>query len=249
MQNVAFRFLLGVLLCFLANHGYGQRTLQTVSRTRSFAIQSGAFISLQVGPQYSFLGELEKDLLTETALSTDSVEFNLNGLTTTFSVQAGVAVKRFVIRGQYARNSTTTSETLKGNVQLHSNLFGIQVGYLVYNQKRWLMYPYVGAVFGTTKMDIANFDKDDLMFGNSTVPILQTLTYEANTTQAELGASVRYMLDQNGGIIVGADLGGTFSLGDNPWNNPDGQAVESVAPHKLSSMYLRFSVGFGVFRD
>lgn len=229
----------------------GQKGLRDVRFTSGIAVTEGFFVQAYAGPGVARYGDLKQDLIQSASIGVDSVEFALDPSTTTYGLQAAGIYRRFVLRGFAGFTQSATSTTFKGGVQTRTSNLGAHVGYLVYNQKRWLVFPYAGLSVGSTRLELQNYDSQPIQFGADTVDIARTGTFRADVAQIELGGSVRYMLSESGGVLVGLDFGGALPLGSQPWANDDlgGREVEGVAPHTLGGFYLRFTLGIGLFRE
>jgi hypothetical protein len=164
-------------------------------------------------------------------------------------------------------NKNMTDSSQVGSTTLSAAFITAKLGFVLLNKTkyeiseetnelefryRWMLFPYLGMGFGGTTMDVANYSINNLYFGSekegARIDRTATQTFAANLNVIDLGIGTRYMRNNKGGIMLGAEIGGYFNLGKGDWEQKGGSKVANVSQASLSGMYLRATVGGGFFR-
>lgn len=165
-----------------------------------------------------------------------------------------------------------TEPTEFGESRIHSYFFDAKIGFCIFNKTRykydkdlrefeykyrWMLYPYIGLGFGNeTLMEVSNYSLDREYFGPSddieapgAIPRSEYREFTTALTMLEIGVATRFLKNKRGGLMLGAELGGYFNLGDGTWENSDlGVEIPEVNPAGLSGVYLRVTAGGGFFQ-
>lgn len=227
-------------------------------------VKFGIFANAHAGMTYGSFGDIKDNLAAEQAFSNE--EYELAGLGTHYGGQVQFLLfKRLLLSGggsafDYDASLSTSQVTLdtanydqqfetynRGEATLRTELFHGSVGFAVMNKKQILLFPYAGYCTGTQTLTVKNYSPDILNVGSAPIDRARTEEFESDISLVELGVGVRYMRQKNGGLMVGAELGGYFNTGDNDWTDSDGNVVEDVEPSTLAGGYLRLTVGGGIF--
>lgn len=215
--------------------------------TPVISLRSGFYAGLHGGVTYGFYNDLGNDLNTLEALATDSLEFNYNGLGSQVGGHLGGLYKNFMVEISGTYTGTDNNQTFNGSARLTDLRFGFKVGYIIYNEKQFLLYPFVGAQFGTSTLELANFRTDSLRFGDYAIGLNDTREFTANPVTFELGLAAKYALRPTGDLLLGAELGGYIGSGTN-WEDADG-VQPAVNQATLQGIYLRVSISGGIFKN
>jgi len=123
------------------------------------------------------------------------------------------------------------------------------LGYAVFNQDQWLVYPAIG--IGGMQLDliIDNQGDTDLTFGQRTIPAQSEADFTLPTATLDLHVAVRRLLLPGGGPAVGLEIGYTYGLEETQWREAaTDQPVAGLAEAgRLSHFYLKLNVGGGGF--
>jgi hypothetical protein len=224
----------------------------------------GGFANAHAGMTYGTFGDLEKDLKNESVF--DNQNYQVHGLGTVIGGSVNFLLfKRLLINAggtRYAYDASLSKDEIepqdtsnpeeiqqknKGEAKVGTNIFHGGAGFVVMNKKQMLLYPYVNYAFGTTTMEVKNYSRDELEYGNTTIDQAESVEYESDVSMLDVGVGFRYRLKQKGSLMLGAELGGYFNLGGGDWTGPDGNTVEDVKESSLAGGYLRITLGGGIF--
>jgi hypothetical protein len=128
---------------------------------------------------------------------------------------------------------------------------GLELGYVVYNAKRYLVYPYVGLSGYGVSLSIENWGAgaSNIRLGSQTVLPGRTAQIDTGFAVAEFGAGMQRMfLFGSSGILVGAEAGFlTTFFRASEWTNLFGIGVHGLSSTGLSGAFLRLTFGGGGF--
>lgn len=228
--------------------------------------KAGFFGSAFGGVSLGFMSDLEDDLKSDMTFAND--DFTINPTATHLGAQVnGLLFKKLIVGGHLSyfdfdaslseEDSPSDSTTLNNQVEglssglatLESLTFGGRVGYAVITKPNLFLYPYAGFTIGTTDLTVENRSQEDIEFGDQVIEPARNGEFEADLAMVEAGVSFRYHLKTNGSLMLGADLGGYFSIGDNDWEVMDeGTVVNGVETNSMAGAYLRFTLGGAFFK-
>lgn len=239
-------FCLIVLLSYLQVRAQENTFIQGANSFKTDAKKNmGFYIGVHSGAGFASMGDLEKDLKKT---QTFGDKFFIRGLGSHWGASFNVVLaSKIVVGGAFNRFAFDASESEKGQSKIKTQTFGGQFGYLVYNKNHYLIYPFLGYQVGTSKMNLTNYSNVDITYGdNITIERISAKELESQLGLAELGASMRYSLNEKGLLIIGIDLGAFFNVGTQDWKAGN-TTVSQVSKPSLAGGYLRFSVNFGMF--
>lgn len=213
-----------------------------------YTLTRGLFGNVYSGFLFGGYGNLQNDLRNRRLLGGDTINVKMSSQGSVLGGQIGVLFKnKFVVTLNATRQSFAENTSFKGSARVTNVAFGGTIGYTLYNKNQWLAYPYVGAHFGQGSLDIQNWSPDTLFYGGVAIARSQTGSYKSRSTLLELGVAMRYLMNQHGGIMIGAELGAFLSAGSNYTNPGQDRQPSSTAPFTLQGVYLRFTFGGGIF--
>jgi hypothetical protein len=224
----------------------------------------GLFANVQSGFTYGAFGKLKESLAEPTVF--DNQDFVVRGLGSSIGGSVhGLLFKRLIIGGGGTRYSYDASlserpspqdtaqynssfETLnRGEAKVTTTLYNIHLGFAALNRENHLLFPYVGYSFGSQELRVQNYSPDIMNLGGSEIDRARTETFKSNVGVVDFGVGYRYVMKRNGGLMVGAELGGYVNVGKNDWESEDGMVLQNVQQSSLMGGYLRFTVGGGIF--
>ncbi len=211
-------------------------------------VKCGVYANISSGFTYGSFGKLENDLKSTNTYGSD---FFIKGLGSMWGGSVhGLIAKRFLISGNAAKFSYDASvdpKAQKGQSKLKSTVFGGNVGFVVANKNKSIWYPYLGYSMGTSKLNLQNYEKNDITFGgNDTILRISENEYTSKVGTFELGFGFRHFFKETGGLTVGIDLGGYFGS-SKPWEG-ESVTVSGIGKPGLTGGYLRFSFGGSFFK-
>jgi hypothetical protein len=213
-----------------------------------YTFTRGLFGNIYSGVTVGGYGNLQNDLRNRRLLGTDTTTVRMNGQGSVIGGQIGVLFKnKFIVTLNATRQSFAENTSFRGSARVTNVAFGATFGYTVYNKNQWLAYPYVGAHFGQGSLNIQNWNTDTIFYGGVGIPRSQTGSYKSRSTLFELGVAMRYSMDQHGGLMLGAEVGGYLAPGATYTNPGQDAQPTGTAPFALQGVYLRFTLGGGLF--
>ena len=123
------------------------------------------------------------------------------------------------------------------------------LGYAVYNQSQWLVYPAVGIGGMQLDMTIENQSEAALAFGEKIIPAQINAAFTLPTATLDLHFAVRRLLLPGHGPAVDMKIGYTYGLEETQWlNRTTGLLVAGLEnAGRLSHFYLKLNIGGGGF--
>lgn len=123
------------------------------------------------------------------------------------------------------------------------------LGYAVYNQSQWLVYPAIGIGGMQLDMTIENQSEAELAFGEMSLPAQTDAAFTLPTATLDLHLAVRRLLLPGDGPAVGMEIGYTYGLEETQWLDKDsGLPVAGLENGgRLSHFYLKLNIGGGGF--
>jgi len=202
------------------------------------------------GVGLGFWGKLANDLKQSDALGKD---FTLRPWATTAGGNLDILIgRRLLLAGTAQLMHFDASETERGLARPYTLHYGGQLGFAVINKDAWLFYPYAGYVVGRAELRYTNYFTEPIRFGlTQELRPLEKGTFKTDLGLAEIGLGLRrFKRVQGMTYLWGADLGGQFSPSKGTWKPTHNDLPTSgVSPVQLTSIYLRFSLGFGYVKS
>lgn len=125
------------------------------------------------------------------------------------------------------------------------------LGYCVFNQSSWILYPYVGFGAGTASVSVRNdaktgwtadFDKaKPFQYG-------EKRTYKARSPAFELGMGSKFVTSRYGGVVFGLDAGAYLLPDAGDWKDGS-RTISGLRTSNFSGFYLRLTIGGGAFKE
>ena len=158
---------------------------------------------------------------------------------------------RYVIGGKGFGLFTPRATTGWGQVALSGGGGGFDVGVVVVNTRRWLVFPKFGMGGLGHTMTVRNESDEDVAFGTdgATIAANSEDTYGSGYFTAEVGVGFKRLTfprQEGGGLINGGEIGVMMSITDSGWNQND-VIVSGVPPFRMVALYLRLDIGGGGF--
>ncbi|MCA9658558.1 MAG: hypothetical protein KC486_09450 [Myxococcales bacterium] len=165
---------------------------------------------------------------------------------------AALLAGRYVIGGKGFGVVTPTAAAGWGQVSMNGGGGGFDVGVVVVNTRRWIVFPKFGAGGQGYTMTVTNQSAEDVSFGSdgATIAANSRATFGSGFFTAEAGVGFKrlvYPRTFGGGLINGGDVGVMMSLTDSAWNQGDTPTISGVPPLRMVAAYLRLDVGGGGF--
>jgi hypothetical protein len=142
----------------------------------------------------------------------------------------------------------TTAQTGNGSGRVLAGGGTLQLGYTVMNDDSWLAWPYIGLGGMGMSPQIENHTGKPMALGSSVIPPGGSAEAGIGLFTGEIGFSLRrLMLFGEGGFVVGAELGGLFTLAHGSWTDQQGISIPNLGSGRFDGAYLRISIGGGTF--
>jgi hypothetical protein len=197
-----------------------------------------------------FWGKLQDDLKQTDALGRD---LRLQPWATAAGANLDLLIgRRLLLAGTAQLLHFDASETERGLARPYTLHYGGQLGFAAINKNTWLFYPYLGYMVGQAELRYTNYFTEPIRFGlTQELRPLDKVTFSTDLALAEVGLGLRRFKRVDGlTYFWGADLGAQFSPSKGVWKAPDNSPpVLGVNPVQLTSVYVRFSLGFGYVRS
>ena len=144
--------------------------------------------------------------------------------------------------------------TEKGRAVMLGGGGGLDVGLVLYNGPKWMVYPLAGAGGYGTSLLIHNQSEEDVVVSrNITLTPGEQIDLTAGFVTFEIGVGVgrsAFWGDPRsggaGGMFHGLEAGILMSVSEDRWKTPDDITV-AIPPASLLGGYLRMNIGGGGF--
>jgi hypothetical protein len=201
---------------------------------------------------YTFnIGDDLKQNLNKTAI--------LNGSLPSFGYNFGggayiLFARKFIISGNgFALNFQNTIN--KSNEMSFKGSGGDgSFGYLVFDRSAWMVFPSIGVGGMLMKMNIRNTGDSLIYFGDYELDIRTDSDFELSQTYMDISVNAYKLIRFNNstgsasGLTFGMNVGYIGGLGEKFWKLSDGTEIGGLDPNKFNSIYIKISVGGGIFR-
>ncbi len=167
---------------------------------------------------------------------------------------------RYLLGGRGFGMWVPTMWTDWGSARVSGGGGGFDLGLVVYNQRRWMVYPFAGVGGLGYTLEVRNNSDAPVTFGGSplaTTPAAGAVIEGGGASKFstgfwtfELGVGfqrLQYRRKQGGGLINGGELGLLISLHDNAWSDENDVPVIGAPPARMLGVYLRLNIGGGGF--
>lgn len=160
----------------------------------------------------------------------------------------------FMLRGKGFGLFAPTATTRRGRAALTGIGGGADVGLVLFNRRRWLLYPYVGVGGVSSSSSVRNDHDDDIIVAGRTLSPGQELDLKSGYFTFELGFAFQRLMFRKprhnetslGGFINGGEVGAIVSLGRSTWQS-EGNSVPDMPSTQLLGGYVRLLIGGGGF--
>ncbi len=124
----------------------------------------------------------------------------------------------------------------------------IKLGLALFNNQKFLGFPYLGIGFGGNRLEIKNDAPDEVLFGETTVPEFFEERLRIAYPVLDLGISLfRIPAPDTDGLSIGGHIGFQTSLGKDTWEMDNGDNVIGTNDLGHSTFYIKLSIGGGGF--
>jgi hypothetical protein len=192
----------------------------------------------------SFLGvDLAKSFGLDEGFPVSPLGFTLGG-----GGKALIA-SRWIVGGKGYLLLFTESTGGDGTVSMLGGGGGFDIGYAAIQERPWLVYPYQGVGGIGLTMDVSNGGARDVKLGDSTIIRSgETGTFDTGSITVELGVGMqRLFFEENGGFIVGGELGVMLTPAEMTWQDGRERDLAGVHPSRLLGVFVRIDLGGGGF--
>ncbi len=196
-------------------------------------------------------GEMDAALRADDALGPD---VGVGPVAVTLGGGGGVLLAgRWMLRGKGFGMFVPSSPNARGRVQLSGGGGGFDLGMVLYNRRRWLLYPYFGVGGMGMSLEVANRTSNALSVGGRSIESDQRRTFGTGFATVELGLAFHREVfgrrdpgaTGHGGFIHGGEIGVMTSVAGGRWDD-DGVDV-AMAGGQVLGPYLRLNFGGGGF--
>ncbi len=201
---------------------------------------------VQLGTHIGPIGEIAETLRAPNALGdrSTSPEFG-------YTIGGGgraLILRRMVVGGRGFGVFTPRVGSDRGFATMSAGGGGLELGVAAVNRDHWLLIPYVGGGAGGVSVEVANdADTAIVIADDEEIPVDGQRRYDAGFGYIEFGlATHRLLFFGSGGLALGLDFGGIFSVAPTPWST-GGRDLDGIDRARLSGGFLRLTIGGGGF--
>ncbi len=197
---------------------------------------------VQLGTHIGPIGEIAETLRAPNALGdrSTSPEFG-------YTIGGGgraLILRRMVVGGRGFGVFTPRVGSDRGFATMSAGGGGLELGVAAVNRDHWLLIPYVGGGAGGVSVEVANdADTAIVIADDEEIPVDGQRRYDAGFGYIEFGlATHRLLFFGSGGLALGLDFGGIFSVAPTPWST-GGRDLDGIDRARLSGGFLRLTIG------
>ena len=159
---------------------------------------------------------------------------------------------RYLIGGKGYGIFSPLIEADWGKAALTGGGGGLDVGLVLFNHRRWLVYPKAGFGGQEHTLTIRNSSNTNLRFGSNASPVAANSDeqYTTGFFTADIGIGFQRLMfprADGGGLIHGGEVGVMMSLAEGTWSDSDNAIVRGAPPIRMIALYLRLNLGGGGF--
>ncbi|MCA9706969.1 MAG: hypothetical protein KDK70_14040 [Myxococcales bacterium] len=158
--------------------------------------------------------------------------------------------RRLMLGGKGYALITAPAVGRHGSARLLGGGGGLDVGVAVYNDRNWLVYPYLGVQGFGVGLELRNDADITRRVGDVSLAPGQSRGLSAGFAMLEAGAGAQRLLfgDGHRGLMVGLELGFLYGITGDRWQLDDAD-VTGLGTPSLTGGYLRLTLGGGGFMD
>ncbi len=137
----------------------------------------------------------------------------------------------------------------RGSAALYGGGGGVDLGVLIHNRDKVMLYPFVGVGGLGLNLEITNNSDKEIRFGKERIKAGEQKSLRTGFWYLEVGFGVQRLLfadKQQGGWVIGAEVGVQLSP-RSEWMDEDDRELAGVNPARLASGFFRITVGGGGF--
>jgi hypothetical protein len=232
MNKIIFTFLCSICLSF----SLSAQAPEFVNRGGLGFIKFG----LGFGTPNDLNDDLSKSFGQDASISGTSYQIGAGGLVL-FSRRIVVGIEGY---GLFHPNEEVGPYSAK----LTGGGGNLKLGIALFNNTKFLGFPYIGIGVGGNSLEIKNDDTEEIYFGETTVPEYFEERLKVGYPIIDLGISIfRIPAPDRDGLSIGGHIGYRASLGKDTWQMDNGDNVIGTNDFGLSTFYIKLSIGGGGF--
>jgi Outer membrane protein beta-barrel domain len=202
-------------------------------------VRYGAFGGFSMGPQKIDTGDLSK--------FSSSINQDFSDYQPVLGLHGYAVIAKYLIVGVRGNYIHVDQAGNASDIRITSYDYRGELGVAIFNNDWGLLFPYGG--FGRIKhtLDIVDNTSPDIeaRFG-------ETKDFRKFGNYAIAGLSYHYPLritegdgSGRGFFVGGLHLGATYEVGEEDWQDTDGNTIKKAPEYQFDTFYLLFDIGFG----
>jgi hypothetical protein len=211
---------------------------------------TGALGHISVGPVYSGTDLLQKEL---SAAGSFGAGMDLRGAGCWRGGGWSAIIDGTAMIGTSVLYYSRETAGPQGEVATRIGGVSVDIGYVVYQNERMIVHPYLRAGSNMFQLSANNRGKEDVRLGDLVLQPDEQVSLTSRGAFADLGCAWKVMVFgshescENAGPVVGMEAGAFLLNGSDRWRQQENSAIIDLTPPTTWAFYLRITLGMGIW--